>query len=312
MASGRGERTVPVILACLVPFLLILTYLAVVTRRLPALHRATDLLLIVSQILIICFAAGIEYFDRIGLGATVSFVVLTVVCCAIDVLVMRDLRCVEDQRVAAQGLRFIDEQLEAQRQHLAHAQACLEETGAQVARSRAELEQTLLTLQKGDTQPVCGDAELPGEAAPPPRRLCEHNALEALAITKERRCQELGIALTMRLDVPANVPISAIDLCAVVANMLDNAIESCLLVRQREQRPVEIELDVVAALGWIDVAMRNSCLHDLKIPSYRATGLAEHGWGLSIVERLAAKHDGDFSWQAEDGVFTMDVRMRLA
>ena len=178
--------------------------------------------------------------------------------------------------------------------------------------------------------------ELMGDGA---YRQCDHRGVDAIATIKRRACEAAGVEPRFSLIVPCDVPISSVDLCAVVGNLADNGLAGALRFRESrvdcagrvglsgeeeefslaESRPF-VELASFVEGGYLVIIARNPLsLADeaslaperLRSSRRRATLDDAHGWGLSIVESMARRHDGWFSADACDGMFVAKVALRL-
>ena len=129
------------------------------------------------------------------------------------------------------------------------------------------------------------------------------------------------------LRVPAEVSISNSELCALVSNMLDNALNACEDV-DPGKRFVVFKASVKGSYLVLD--MRNSkstsegdegretahrrILDRIRFAEEQTSGgsLAEHGWGLSVVDTIVQRYDGAVSLERSKAGFRMSVMVDLA
>lgn len=116
-----------------------------------------------------------------------------------------------------------------------------------------------------------------------------------------------GIKIIFSGNIP-NKGIKNEDLCTVLANLTDNAIEACR--KQTENKTVYIEAG--RSNGYFILSVSNP------FNKYEYRGLRtskadrkNHGWGLKNVERVIKKYGGALVTEAKDGIFTADVRMKI-
>lgn len=120
-----------------------------------------------------------------------------------------------------------------------------------------------------------------------------------------------GVEVSARIAVPPHLPYEEIDLCSLLTNLLDNAIEGCAGASD-----MTVRLGIVADQGAFVVSVSN--------PSPNAphrdeggglvTTKAEregHGYGTSIVSRIAEKYDGVADFSYEEGTFVAKVMLAL-
>ena len=158
-------------------------------------------------------------------------------------------------------------------------------------------------------------------------RLCDHAALDALVSLKVRELKAKGIDVTCSLKVPAELSISDSELSAIVSNMLDNARQACERAEPAE-RFVIFKASVAGSYLVLD--MRNSesvaagdknrettrrgILERIRFAKEqtRSGSLAEHGWGLSVIDTIVQRYDGAVSLERTNGEFRMSVMVDLA
>ena len=111
---------------------------------------------------------------------------------------------------------------------------------------------------------------------------------------------------------PLSAFLPSVDLCAVVANALDNAIHASEEVEEGK-RFVSVKTHLTG--GFFVLNVRNACKPDGGAAKgeaswRRGAGLSEHGLGVSIMENVAKRHDGSFDIDQKDDVCTTSVVMR--
>lgn len=57
-----------------------------------------------------------------------------------------------------------------------------------------------------------------------PQRFCQHPAVDALVEQKAGAARDLGVLFHAELDIPADIQLPGVELCAVFSNLLDNAL----------------------------------------------------------------------------------------
>ena len=60
-----------------------------------------------------------------------------------------------------------------------------------------------------------------------PQRFCQHPAVDALVEQKAGAARDLGVLFHAELDIPADIQLPGVELCAVFSNLLDNALNAC-------------------------------------------------------------------------------------
>lgn len=122
--------------------------------------------------------------------------------------------------------------------------------------------------------------------------------------------QEKNIAYQVNVELPQNTGISEADICTILSNLLDNAIEAVEKL-PRQETPVRVTMRSIRKMLFIQIS--NPCI-GIEIPE---GGLPEtskkekerHGWGLWNVADLAEKYQGTFQVESEKGIFKAVVML---
>ena len=106
--------------------------------------------------------------------------------------------------------------------------------------------------------------------------------------------------------------VSEIDLCVIIGNLLDNAMEACLRQTEEKERFIRVFIGVLKEQLYISVS--NSVEGGIKKSDktyFSGKGSEAHGFGLASIDRIAAKYDGYVNRQDEEGVFATEVLLPL-
>ncbi len=135
--------------------------------------------------------------------------------------------------------------------------------------------------------------------------------VDAILNSKLSLIQSHQINLHAKAVVPSDLKISEIDLCTVIGNLLDNAMEACLKQEQDSERFVRVYIGI----------LKNSYIFLFKIPRGSKLKVRQdihfhknsesHGFGLKRIDRIVAKYDGYINRQNEEGIFMTEVLLPL-
>ena len=144
----------------------------------------------------------------------------------------------------------------------------------------------------------------------PTRRWCEHSAVNMLMELKDQAAQAAGVTLESSIDLPRDVPIPALDLCAVFSNMLDNAIEAASGAPEGRRW---VRVAASSHGGYLVIRVENGAARGAaaRRSGTGRPGVGEHGWGLRILEEFAHRHDGRLTTGAEGDAFVAQVMLAL-
>ena len=134
-------------------------------------------------------------------------------------------------------------------------------------------------------------------------------ALDALVNYKYAAAAAEGIQMSCRLEVPAELFVEGTDLCIILENLLDNAMEAVAVLPEGER---QVSLDVQLTKGIILITVENPYQGDILLDSHgkiRSSKTGDHGIGLLSVERTAEKYAGEAFISYEDGHFRVSVML---
>lgn len=134
--------------------------------------------------------------------------------------------------------------------------------------------------------------------------------IDAILNSKVSLAEKRDIKVTCKAQVPEKIHLTEIDLCVILGNLLDNAIESCLKI-DRENRFIRIYITVLKKQLYISV--QNSAKEDLNFEekNYISTKRGNHGLGMKRVKILVDKYNGYLNLQNEPGIFASEVTIPI-
>jgi len=132
---------------------------------------------------------------------------------------------------------------------------------------------------------------------------------DAILNSKLNEAKKLNISLNVKANIPNDLPISDVELCSVLGNMLDNAIEACSKLPV-EERFIRIYIGQIKGQFYLSVQNSAGKLRKEK-GYYLSTKEGEHGFGLFRIDRVAKKYGGYVNRQNEEGVFAAEIMIPI-
>lgn len=134
--------------------------------------------------------------------------------------------------------------------------------------------------------------------------------IDAILNSKVSLAEKHDIKVTCKASVPEEIIITEIDLCVILGNLLDNAIESCSKL-QNEQCFIRIYITILKKQLYISI--QNSAKEDLNFEekNYISTKRGNHGLGMKRVKAVVDKYNGFLNLQNEPGIFASEVTIPL-
>lgn len=289
------------------------------------LHRISFLLYPASQLVMVAVSA--IWIVRLQLPEVYLWIVglLALACIPVDFQLFREVRKTQEADILRERVRMLEEQERVQvayRERIAADMEDIMKLRREVAEEMDEAVRRLREQEEGDAQERLSRAvDIMGSTA---FRLCEHRSADAVATMKVKACEEAGVRPRFSLEIPYDVAVPAVELCAVIANLADNGLAAALRARDAGEpgglgepflslrSSVRQGHLVIEAKNSISEADRLAWEESAKRSRKRQRTWDEvHGWGLSIISGIAQRHGGSLECAIEDGVFRATVIMRL-
>ena len=134
--------------------------------------------------------------------------------------------------------------------------------------------------------------------------------IDAILNGKLNIAAQNGIAVNAKAKIPEGTPVTDVDLCAIIGNLLDNAIEENKRLPQ-ENRFLRIYIGQKNTQFYLAFTNAAGKKRDKRRSLFPSAKGAQHGLGLVRVESLVKKYGGLFSADSEDGGFTTELLIPL-
>lgn len=116
-----------------------------------------------------------------------------------------------------------------------------------------------------------------------------------------------GIAVKADAHVPVSLSVAEIDLCIILGNLFDNAIEACMALPQ-EERMIRIYMDMKNTQLYISFTNTSAQKKQKKENGRFHTTKGEgHGYGLVRIDTIIERYQGYISRNSEDGAFSTEI-----
>lgn len=190
----------------------------------------------------------------------------------------------------------------------------LRQQETQVRRLRHDLRNHLTAvrglLEQGDEQGAIGylDQIAGSPALRGTRRLCENEAANAVLTAKAEAMEREGVAADFAVSLPRDLPVADMDLCALLGNALDNALEG---TRDAGERRITVRCKADKGLFMLRV---ENTLGGAVQPDLATTKAdkAAHGFGIPGMREIAERYGGTLDAGAREGAFELVVCLPLA
>lgn len=128
-----------------------------------------------------------------------------------------------------------------------------------------------------------------------------------ISLAKSRHIQVVADA-----HIPVSLRISELDLCVIIGNLFDNAIEASMELPE-EQRMIRVYMDMKNTQLYISFTNFTASKKLPKVGGlFRTTKGEGHGFGLVRMDNIVKRLNGYLSRNSEDGAFTTEILLPQA
>ena len=146
-------------------------------------------------------------------------------------------------------------------------------------------------------------------------RFTDNITVNAILQDAASRAAQAGAAFNTQVHIPTELTIPEKDLCTLLMNMLDNALEACKQVEKPEERFIRFKADVKN--GFLAIKCENRYAGILnegehgELHTTKPDNMA-HGFGLPQMSAVAEKYHSllDISY-TEEHVFIVQTALKL-
>lgn len=130
---------------------------------------------------------------------------------------------------------------------------------------------------------------------------------DAILNSKISLAKSRDIAIKADARIPVALKISDIDLCVIIGNLFDNAIEASMAL-PKEERMIRVYMDMKNTQLYISFTNFTAVKKQKKTGRiFKSTKGADHGLGLIRIDDIVDRYDGYLSRNSEDGAFTTEI-----
>lgn len=123
-----------------------------------------------------------------------------------------------------------------------------------------------------------------------------------ISLAKSRKIQVSADA-----HIPVKLSSPEIDLCCILGNLFDNAIDASMKLPE-EERMIRVYMDMKNTQLYISFTNFTADKKRQKVGGrFKSTKGAGHGFGLVRIDEIVKRLDGYISRNSEDGAFTTEI-----
>ena len=131
--------------------------------------------------------------------------------------------------------------------------------------------------------------------------------VDAIVNSKISLAKSKNVPVKADAHVPIALTISEIDLCVIIGNLFDNAIEASLALPE-DERMIRVYIDIKNTQLYMSFTNFTATKKQQKISGvFKTTKGKDHGFGLIRIDDIVERYGGYLSRNSEDGAFTTEI-----
>lgn len=135
---------------------------------------------------------------------------------------------------------------------------------------------------------------------------CGNDVIDSIINYKKADAESRNIVFTYQILLTSKLTISSVDICAILANQLDNAIEACDKVIDIGKRFIKVEICQKESIIYFKVTNSTEYnpfneKHDLISTKNNSSSM--HGFGIKNIKETAERNNGSLINDYKDGCF---------
>lgn len=141
---------------------------------------------------------------------------------------------------------------------------------------------------------------------------CGNDIIDSILNYKIVVCKQHNIDIHVDIDQVPHLSVNPIDLTAILANILDNAIEALELMEKKDRY---ISGRIFCYKNYLSIVVKNPYLNEIKVVNNSIDTHKEdkihHGYGLTSIRTSAEKNGGSFKIYTKSNIFCAVVMLPI-
>lgn len=135
--------------------------------------------------------------------------------------------------------------------------------------------------------------------------------LDAVLNSKISLAINNGIDVEYKATCPPTLTVSDIDLCALLGNLIDNAVEACEKMKEDEKQYIRLYIGILKKQLYISITNSTNEVVRKMDNQYITNKRGNHGQGLKRINLIVEKYGGYINRQNEPGVFITEIMLPI-
>lgn len=197
--------------------------------------------------------------------------------------------------VELEGLRSVETQVAVYQHDMRHHLTAID---GFLAANRPELAKEYIQKVQADVDSIT------------PKRFCENELVNLICTSFEHKASAFGIQMTVDANLPKTIPLPDTELCSLLSNGLENALNSVRTLNSSDQW---VELYSNIRLNKLLIEIKNPYAGHITIKDGLPVSSEDgHGYGCRSIRSITERHHGLYSFEPQNGVFTLRIVLLLS
>lgn len=131
--------------------------------------------------------------------------------------------------------------------------------------------------------------------------------VDAILNSKLSLAIEQEIDVNVKVAIPDKLPLSDIDCCVLLGNLIDNAIEACEKVE--ENKFIRLYIGIYKKQLYMSITNATNEVVRKYNEEYISKKRGNHGHGLKRINKVVEKYNGYINRKNEPGVFVCEIML---
>lgn len=139
---------------------------------------------------------------------------------------------------------------------------------------------------------------------------CGNKIISSIINLECIKAAKMGVSISRQIIVPPQLPFRESDLCALLMNIIDNAIEGCLSGDMSK----EVSIEIFTKNEELIICVSNPTDKPPEFIEKMSTTKPDsvsHGYGMKIIDKLMKKYNGFYNCSISNGIFTFEGSLSL-
>ncbi|MGM9605607.1 MAG: sensor histidine kinase [Faecousia sp.] len=141
------------------------------------------------------------------------------------------------------------------------------------------------------------------------KRFCENETVNLICSSFADKAARMGVRLTVSAQLPEVLSVSDTELCAILSNGLENALNA---VAHLDDAAKWIKLYCGVKRSQLLIGIKNPYAGSIAMEDgLPVTSEAGHGYGCRSIRAIVLQHGGLYTFTPENGIFTLQIALPL-